>query len=222
MPSVESSCPSAICLRECHRRKCTGMHCPMQDEWNMCWTPWRCPVEPVLHHYTAGHEGTFKCLSLCLRVLRACFPHWRRHTDFQTRVNQTGTRCHKTTDNCMAENETFQRESCCLSVSATSCHSATVKWRTNHAHTLQGAHLSSRRAASSESNVTPMQSSISIHRFVDIDTCFIAFIFIFVGRFRRCWKSNYCCRIFRRHWDTETPLMSPVIGQNLPVQARFF
>lgn len=69
MPSVESSCPSAICLRECHRRKCTGMHCPMQDEWNMCWTPWRCPVEPVLHHYTAGHEGTFKCLSLCLRVL---------------------------------------------------------------------------------------------------------------------------------------------------------
>lgn len=112
MPSVESSCPSAICLVESQRRKCTGMHCSMQDGR----TPWSCPLLPVLRHYTAGNERTFMfqvlclCLSLCLPALPACFHRWRRDRAVQTRMNQTdkrsdykpGARCRETTENCTA------------------------------------------------------------------------------------------------------------------------
>lgn len=146
MPSVESSC-QVICLRESHRRKCTGMHCPMQDGRNICWTLWSCPLQPVLHHYAAGNEGTFTCLRSFVS-LSLPLSSWRRGIAVQTRMNQTGTRsdykpstrCRETTKNCTAVwalgSSTFQRKSCGISLSADSYRSVNVEERTKHAHTL--------------------------------------------------------------------------------------
>ena len=59
MPAVESSCPSAICLGDSHRRRRTSRHCPVQYEWNMCCTQWKLYEAAVRLEQMRGKLETF-------------------------------------------------------------------------------------------------------------------------------------------------------------------